>query len=106
MTPDETIAAADLMRRYAESVKAGKPITLQCKSWSNGEWNDIVGIVPWSHAIAEYREKPREPREPRRWKIGIMPNGIIHTYNDQCCEFHCYSEVVEVVEVLCDSPST
>jgi hypothetical protein len=38
MTPKETIEAADLMRRYAESVQAGKPIVVQISRWDRDKW--------------------------------------------------------------------
>jgi hypothetical protein len=61
MTPEETIDRAQLMMKWAESVRAGKPMKIQCRRIGTTIWTDIQDSPEWCGS-SEYREKPK-PRE-------------------------------------------
>jgi hypothetical protein len=109
MTPDEAIEQAQLMIRWAESVQAGKPITIQCRNrWnslpkrcsSDAGWYVCTDPPVWNFYLGEYRERPREPR---RWTIATKHDGHYHVcWTPRQCKSDGY-EIVEVVEVIHES---
>ena len=67
MTPEDTMAAADLMRRYAESVQAGKPIVVQISRWDRDKWIEQKNCTPaWDWQLWQYRERPEPPKPQYR----------------------------------------
>ena len=94
MTPDQLIEQCNLAIRWAESVKAGKPIEIQSRSINGGEWYN-VSEPNWDLYRCVFREKPKEPR---RWRVGINHVDVICSCSD--CTGNPSNEIAEVVEVL------
>jgi hypothetical protein len=96
MSPDELIAMADLMRRWAESVKAGKPILIQVRSQSMPQWKGTYGNPKWNFGECEYREKPKEPRRIRLVRETPLSPWVETPYKSSAiCPA---AEFIEVVE--------
>lgn len=102
MTPDELIACADLMRRYAESAKAGKPIEIQYQghdgSWVDDDNPDFATHV--ANRMVRWRQKPREPRRWRLVRADKYEKWEEWPYLSSA--IHPDWEIIEVVEVLHD----
>lgn len=80
MTPDEILELAKLMIRYAESVKEGKPIVVQCRykdrklRAGNDKWCSTY--PPQWDNNREYREKP----QLREFWINVYSTGCYFPY--------------------------
>ena len=105
MNADKIIEQARLAIRWAESVKAGKPIQLQARRpgiSTTSQWVDCGSWPIWWFGEVEYREKP----EPRRvWVLCYDNMKTGSAYTDKAeAQRHCNSlatgwRVVEFVEV-------
>lgn len=73
MTPDQLIEQCRLAIRWAESVKAGTPIEIECKESGHLNWLSL-NTPNWRFDRFEYREKtrPLEQIQVQRNKSGCI----------------------------------